>query len=203
MPLKIGITGGIGSGKTTVLQCFEKLGIPAFVADRCAASYYEEEDFVCAVEQIVGRTVRRSDGVVDKRLIADSVFRDGAMLRQLNTLVHPRVMADFAQWLAQQDAPYVLFESALIYGGGLQGYFDKIVAVYLDVKERMRRVMLRDHTTPAEIEQRMANQSEADRALLEADYVVLNYEGNPRLRQVETIHRTLLQLAACVSAPSQ
>lgn len=187
----IGLTGGIGCGKTTVLKEFQAIGIPCFVADTHAASYYEEPDFVHQLNTILKCDVCLADGSVDKRRVADIVFNDSKALSRLNALVHPRVMSDFRQWAAQQQAPYVILESAILYEYGLDKSLDAVIAVYLEKEERFRRLMFRDRTSREALEARMRNQLPAEEKMDRADYVILNYEGNPRRRQVETIDRKL------------
>lgn len=187
----VGLTGGIGCGKTTVLEVFRSLGVPCFVADQVAGAYYADPDFLHSVRALFGDRVFNADGSADKRAIAAIVFADPAALQQLNALVHPRVMSDFRRWAAQQQAPYVIFESAILYEYALDKQVDHVVAVYLEKEERLRRLELRDHASREALESRMRNQLTAEEKMDRADYVVLNYEGNPRQRQVQYIDRLL------------
>lgn len=191
--LLVALTGGIGCGKTTVLNEFRKLGIPCFVADEVAGAYYSDPAFLTQIRVLFGDRVFRPDGTVDKKAIASIVFADPAMLQRLNALVHPRVWDDFVHFASQHtDAPYILFESAIVYEYGFDRLVDKVICVYLEKEERLRRLELRDHATRAQLEARMANQLSAEEKMMRADYVVLNYEGNPRTRQVQHIHNLLL-----------
>ncbi len=188
----IGLTGGIGCGKTTVLQAFQSLGVPCFVADRQGAAYYEQPDFLNDIRHLFGTQVFAADGSVDKKKIAAIVFSDSDALSRLNALVHPRVMADFQKWAQSQQAPYVIFESAILYEYHLDRMMDSVVAVYLEEEERLRRLELRDHVDREALKARMRNQLPAEEKMDRADYVVLNYEGNPRQRQVSYIHNLIL-----------
>ena len=191
--LLVALTGGIGCGKTTVLNEFRKLGIPCFVADEVAGAYYSDPAFLTQIRDLFGDRVFRPDGTVDKKAIASIVFADPAMLQRLNALVHPHVWDDFVRFASQHtDAPYILFESAIVYEYGFDRMVDKVICVYLEKEERLRRLELRDHATRAQLEARMANQLSAEEKMMRADYVVLNYEGNPRPRQVQHIHNLLL-----------
>ena len=193
--LLVALTGGIGCGKTTVLNEFRKLGIPCFVADEVAGAYYSDPAFLSQVRDLFGDRVFRPDGTVDKQAIAAIVFTDPAMLQRLNALVHPRVWDDFVRFASQHtDAPYILFESAIVYEYGFDRLVDKVICVYLEKEERLHRLELRDHATRAQLEARMANQLSAEEKMMRADYVVLNYEGNPRPRQVLHIHNLLTAL---------
>ena len=188
---KIGLTGGIGCGKTTVLQEFQQLGVPCFVADSHAGNYYNETSFLDEIRHLFGESVFNSFGQVDKRRIADIVFSDKEKLIQLNSLIHPRVMEDFRAWAEQQTSDYVIIESAILYEYGLDKQLDAIIAVYLEKEERLSRLELRDKVSRKELEARMRNQLSAEEKMERADYVILNYEGNPRHRQAAYIDSLL------------
>ena len=176
---RVGITGGIGCGKSTVVAEFKKLGVQAFVADEVAAAYYQDPSFL-------------ADGTADKRRIAARVFADSKALEALNALVHPRVMADFEAFCQRHSGePYVLFESAILFDCGLDGRMDKTICVYLDLQERIKRLRHRDGATEEQIMARVANQMPAEEMMRRADYVILNYEGNPRQRQVAILDKVL------------
>ena len=191
-PLPVGITGGMGCGKTTVVAVFADLGIPAFVADRAGAECYNDPVFCHVVADVLGKDMLATPDTIDKVRLADRVFSDPSALAALNGLVHPRVMDRFDRWLRQQHAPYVLFESAILFDCGLDRRMAATIVVHLDREERMRRLLLRDPLSEQQIAARMARQMPQEALLDRADYVVLNYEGNPRRRQVEYIHRQLL-----------
>lgn len=191
---RVGITGGIGCGKSTVVTEFSRLGVHAFVADSVAATYYDDTSFLAQIRDLFGDSVFQPDGSADKRIIASRVFSDAALLRSLNALVHPRVMADFDTFCRQhRDEPYVLFESAILYDYGFDRMMDKVVCVYLDLAERVARLRERDRVGEDQILARVANQMPAEEAMMRADYVILNYEGNPRRRQVSLIDKMLRQ----------
>lgn len=192
MMRRVGITGGIGCGKSTVVAEFEKIGIQCFVADRVAGSYYDDVDFLSEVRKVFGDSVFHADGTADKKAIASLVFADKTLMAKLNALVHPRVMNDFDAFCRlHYDEPYVLFESAILYDYGLDGCMDSVVCVYLDEEERFRRLLHRDGGDEKAIRARMACQMPATEVMMRANYVVLNYEGNPRARQVAYIDKML------------
>lgn len=189
---RVGLTGGIGCGKTTVVEVFKALGVDCFVADAVAANYYQQADFLEKLKGLFGERVFKADGSADKRRIADIVFNDSEALAQLNSLVHPMVMADFEVFCHERvGADYVLMESAILYESGLDKEMDSVVCVYVDMEERIRRLRLRDHTTDEQIALRIAAQCPAEEVMQKADYVILNYEGNPRARQVAYIDKLL------------
>ena len=189
---KIGITGGMGCGKTTVVAEFERLGVPAFVADKVGGSYYNDAAFLAEVRKALGEDVFDTQGNVDKKRIAALVFSDKEALARLNALVHPRVMEDFDRFCRQHaDKPYVLFESAILFDYALDRFMDKTICVYLSLDERLSRLKERDHADDSALLARIHNQMPAEEMMMKADYVILNYEGNPRRRQVEYIDKKL------------
>lgn len=194
-PLLVALTGGIGCGKTTVLNQFDSLGIPCFVADQVAGHYYDNPDFLTQIRALFGDSVMLPDGSADKRAIAQIVFSNNEMLQRLNSLIHPRVWADFELFVQEnKQAPYIIFESAIAYEYGFDKLVDRVVCVYLEEEERLRRLQLRDHASREQLLARMRNQLSAEEKMMRAHYVVLNYEGNPRARQVQYIHSLLLNL---------
>ena len=117
------------------------------------------------------------------------------MLQRLNSLIHPRVWADFELFVQEnKQVPYIIFESAIAYEYGFDKLVDRVVCVYLEEEERLRRLQLRDHASREQLLARMRNQLSAEEKMMRAHYVVLNYEGNPRARQVQYIHSLLLNL---------
>lgn len=189
---KVGITGGMGCGKSTVVAEFVKLGVPAFVADRAGAELYNDPAFLEDVRRLLGDEVFRVDGSVDKRLIAKRVFATPTLLAGLNALIHPRVMQAFELFCDQHaDVPYALFESAILYDYGFDRMMDSVVCVYLQLDERLSRLAQRDALSREELLARIANQLPAEEMMRRADYVILNYEGNPRQRQVAYIDKLL------------
>ncbi len=190
----VALTGGIGCGKTTVLNAFRSLGIPCFVADEVAGAYYNDPAFLEQVRSLLGPSVIAPDGSANKQAIAAIVFNNPEALKQLNALIHPRVWQDFLSFANRhQSAPYVIFESAITYEYGFDRLVDKVICVYLEQEERLRRLELRDHATREQLLSRMRNQLPAEEKMMRADYVILNYEGNPRQRQVRQVHQSLIR----------
>lgn len=191
----IGLTGGIGCGKTTVLHEFQKIGVPCFIADSHAATYYNDSQFLLQIRKLLGDSVFNPDRSANKQAIASIVFNDKEKLSSLNSLIHPRVMQDFKSWALSQSAstPYVIIESAILFEYSLDRQIDAVIAIYLEHEERIRRLLLRDKATRAQLEERMQNQLPAETKMDRADYVILNYEGNPRQRQVAYIDSLIRQ----------
>ncbi len=189
---RVGITGGMGCGKSTVVREFMALGVPCFVSDIVAAGYYCDPNFLADLRKLLGDDVFLPDGSVDKKAVAAHVFANRRLLECLNSLVHPRVMDDFNDFcFLHADAPYVMFESAILYDYGFDRLMDCVVCVYLDLDERLRRLRQRDGVGEAALRARIVNQLPAEEMMHRADYVILNYEGNPRQRQVAYIDQLL------------
>ncbi len=171
------------------------MGVPCFVADQVAGRYYDDPAFVAEVVNLFGKDVLQKDGSADKLAIARIVFNDAQALKKLNALIHPRVWDDFKLFAeSHTDRPYVIFESAITYEYGFDKIVDKVICVYLEKEERLRRLELRDKVSRTELEARMRNQWEAEEKMMRADFVILNYEGNPRKRQVAFVHNKLVDL---------
>ncbi len=189
---KVGITGGMGCGKSTVVEEFARLGVPAFVADKAGAELYKDAGFLSEVRQLLGDGVFRADGSVDKREIASRVFAEPRLLKGLNAMVHPRVLDAFDVFCREHaDATYVLFESAILYDYGFDRLMDEVICVYLSLEDRLERLEKRDGVGREALLSRIGNQLAAEEMMSRADYVILNYEGNPRQRQVAYIDNLL------------
>ena len=194
-PMKrVGITGGMGCGKSTVLAEFRWLGVPCFISDIVASGYYYDIDFLDDLRALLGDEVFFDDGSADKQAVAQRVFADRKLLDGLNALVHPRVIEDFGLFCKRYAAEdYVLFESAILYDYGFDRLMDRVICVYLDLDERLQRLRLRDGVGEERLMARIANQLPAEEMMMRADYVILNYEGNPRQRQVAYFDKLLRQ----------
>ena len=197
----VGLTGGIGCGKSTVVNVFREIGVPCFVADDEAGKYYDDPLFLEEIRRLLGDKVFSDTGKVDKRKIAQIVFNDKEKLSQLNSLIHPRVMRQFKGWAQRQDSDYVIIESAILYEYDLDKQLDKIVAVYIDREECIQRLEHRSNEPRDVIEARINNQLSAEEKMDRADYVILNFEGNPRERQVRYIDRMLRNVPAGTIVP--
>lgn len=197
MSLKIGITGGIGSGKTTVCKVFELLGIPIFYADDEAKRLMlNDPGLVLAIKSAFGDEAYVNEKTLNRKYIADLVFKNPIKLAQLNSLVHPVVFKAFDVWSQNKTSAYVLKEAALLFESGsyLQNYKNILVSCPLDI--RIERIINRDHTTKAKVLERMATQlSENEKEKL-ADFQILNNEREFIIPQVLKIHQLLMIEAA-------
>ena len=194
-PLRVGVTGGIGSGKTTVCRIFEQLGIPVYYADeRAKALMVEDRRLIGKVKKLFGDGAYLPDGSLNRKWIAGIVFQDAAKLEQLNAIVHPAVMKDGEKWHnGQSNLPYTIKESALLFEIGSEIFYDKTVAVYAPKEVRVQRAMQRDSLTRAAVEARMARQMDDEKKAQLADYVIINDGKKLLIPQVLDIHHKLVE----------
>lgn len=169
---KVAITGNIGCGKSWVCTIFESLGIPVFYSDDEAKRLYDRPEVMVAMKQRFGDEIYLPDGRINKVLLSHIIFNDVDARAFVEQTLYPALNRYFAEWAAEQDAPFVLYESALIFEKHLESMFDAVIVVTASEDTRMRRVMLRDHCSEEAVRARMANQlSEADK-LAHADFVI-------------------------------
>lgn len=193
-PLKVGLTGGIGSGKTTVSQIFKTMGIPVYDADqhakRILAEEYEVKKKVIA---LLGSSAYSKEGKLNREYIAANVFGNKGKLRLLNAIVHPAVAKDSLNWHRQQkDVPYTIKEAALIYEAGSVVYLDKVITVAAPYELRINRTMSRDDISREEVLARMKHQLPQEEKVERADFVILNDRNQMLIPQIVNIHRQLV-----------
>ena len=170
---KIAITGNIGSGKSWVCELFrQRLSIPVYNSDDAAKRMYFEPDVREKLVQRFGKEIYLSDTELDRKRIADLIFSDENAQKDLEGILYPALFVDFARWMEQQNAPYVLFESALIFEKRLEKQFDAVVTVSASEATRLRRAMLRDRCGEATVRARMAKQWPEEGKRLLSDYVI-------------------------------
>jgi len=190
--LKIGLTGGIGSGKTTVARIFEVLGIPVYYADQAAKDLMNQDPEL--KQQILDTFGPQSyrDGKIDRAFLAAQVFGDPEKLALLNALVHPATLRDADNWMKRQTTPYAVKEAALIFEAGMEKYFDYVIGVSAPESLRLERAMQRDQSSSENIVQRMQQQMDEDEKIARCDWVVVNDGKQAILPQVMRIHQLLL-----------
>ncbi|NCI46249.1 dephospho-CoA kinase [Sediminibacterium soli] len=190
--LRIGITGGIGSGKSMVSHIFRVLGIPVFDADSTAKQIMEtDEQLRSAIIQAFGRESYTGDRL-NRKHIASLVFNDAYQLTLLNSLVHPAAIAAADAWALEQHAPYVTKEAALFFESGSATGMDYIIGVYAPRHLRIKRVMDRDGITREEVLLRMNRQIDEEIKMRLCDFVVLNDDQHLLIPQVLTLHERFL-----------
>lgn len=191
--LLIGLTGGIGSGKTTVAKVFEVLGIPVYYADEQAKRIMNEDELVREKIKTLFGEESYEKGKLNRSYIASIVFKDAEKLRLLNSVVHPATIADGEQWMKMQTTPYAIKEAALIFESGSNKQLDYVIGVSSPGQLRMARVMARDSITDAEVKRRMQNQMPEEEKINLCDFVIVNDEQQLIIPQVLEIHGTLVQ----------
>lgn len=193
--LVIGLTGGIGSGKTTVGRLFEQLGVPVYNSDREAKRLMEESGTVReAIKALLGEQVYL-ENKPNRPLIASRVFANHDLLEKLNAIIHPAVRTDFKAWVGRQRFPYVIQEAAILFENGSYTKFDKIILVCAPREERIKRVEERDESRREEIEARMAHQWDDNRKRVLADFVIDNLNLENSRQEVLKIHGHLMKLS--------
>ncbi len=192
--IKIGITGGIGSGKTTVAKVFEQLGIPVYNADYWAKAIMNTEPLVKQrLTELFGKDIYDSEGKADRKKIAEIVFKDKNKLNELNSVIHPAVWLHGKNWLRQHaDKPYILKEAAILFESGGDKGLDKVITVSAPKELRLQRVINRDNVTAEEVTARMANQWDDEKKIALSDFVIVNDDKTLVIPQVMKIHKQLL-----------
>ncbi len=188
----IGLTGGIGSGKTTVATMFSKLGVPVYNSDIEAKKIMHTSEHVKnAVIDLFGEKAYL-DKKLNKKYISDKVFNDKKQLEQLNKIVHPAVRAHFLAWVAEQNYPYVIQESALVFENNSQSNYDKIIFVRADESIRLKRVIARDLISEKAVKARIKNQLKDPFKEKLSDYVIENIQLKETQSRVEQLHKRIL-----------
>ncbi|SCX89093.1 dephospho-CoA kinase [Flavobacterium caeni] len=187
----LGLTGGIGSGKTTISKFFESMGIPVYVADDQGRRLTESKPMLSKIRETFGDAVFDGEKL-DRKKLSQMVFADPGKLQQLNGIVHPAVRKHFAKWLTtHQDKPWVIRESAILFESGSYQDCDKIVTVAAPVEKRIERVMRRDGVTREQVLQRIGNQmTDAERAA-KSDFVIENTDLQSAEKQAQKILKNL------------
>ncbi len=190
--LKIGITGGIGSGKSTAAAIFEVLGIPVYYADsRAKWLMVHDEDLVAAIKKLFGKQAYL-DGRLNRAHIAEIAFNNPEKLKKLNALVHPAVKLDYEQWHTQQkNVPYTLKEAALLFESGAANELDAVIEVFAAQKIRINRVRQRDGLTRKQVLSRIRNQMPEKEKRKLADYVLINDGKKGLINQVLALHKKI------------
>jgi len=192
--LRIGITGGIGSGKSTVSKIFEVLGIPVYYADDASKRLMNEDEELKEKLRSTFGDETYVDGQLDRAYVAAIVFNDPGKLVLLNSIMHPATIKDAEKWMLRQTTPYAIKEAALIFESGSQEYLDKVIGVYAPVAVRIHRVMQRDNVTREEVLSRMNKQIDEDMKMRLCDYIITNNEQELLIPQVIELHKKFLAM---------
>ena len=192
MSLVVGITGGIGSGKTTISQFFNDLGIPVYNADEEAKKLMLDPNIKTKLIALLGEQSYTNKGL-NRDFIRERIFKDETLRQKINEIVHPEVGRHFRDWLKQQDAPYVLKEAAIIFEAGLTDQYDCIITVYADRELRIQRLLKRQGLTRQMILNIMEKQWSDARKISNSDYSILNNDLETAHQRTLEIHQQLLK----------
>jgi len=193
--IRIGLTGGIGSGKTTVAGIFEVLGIPVYYADDAAKKLMNEDSLL--KEKIIlqfGKDAYK-DGILNRSYLGQQVFTDKKKLAMLNAMVHPVTIRTGNEWMQQQTTPYAIKEAALIFESSFQSGLDYVIGVYAPEPLRISRTMKRDNLNRDAVMMRIKNQMDEDEKMQRCDFIIYNDEQQAVLPQVLKLHQQLLLAA--------
>jgi dephospho-CoA kinase len=188
--IKIGITGGIGSGKTTVCKVFELLGVPVYYADIEAKQILDSNlEVKKNIINTFGNSVLNDEDKIDKKKLASLVFNNKENLEKLNSIVHPPVREHFENWLQQHSTQkYILKEAAILFESGSYKLVDKIIAVVAPLELKISRTIQRDKVTQAEVQLRISNQLNDDEKIKRSQFVIHNDEQQLLIPQILNIH---------------
>jgi dephospho-CoA kinase len=194
--LRIGLTGGIGSGKSTVARIFEVLGIPVYNADAASKKLMQEnKELVAKIKNAFGEQAYKN-GILDRKYLSRTVFVNIEKLNLLNSLVHPATIKDAAEWMSKQSSPYSIKEAALIFESGSEKNLDYVIGVQSPLSLRLQRTIDRDHITIEQVKARMNHQMDEEQKMRLCNYVIVNDEQELLIPQVLELHGKLISQLA-------
>ena len=189
----VGLTGGIGSGKTTIGKRFASFGVPVYIADDEAKALMNRSKVIKRkLIQLFGESAY-VDGKLNRPYLASQIFNDKSLLSKMNAIVHPKVGAHFKRWLKKQDAPYIIKEVAIIFENNLEYQYDYIISVVADKDLRIDRVIKRDSSSKEKVESIMRNQLPDSEKIEKSDFVIYNNDLELAYSQVQEIHQEILK----------
>ena len=190
--IKIGLTGVIGSGKSTAANYFSKLGVPVFFADNSAKKIMNTDSSVkkCLVD-LLG-SLAYSNGELNKQFISDKIFNNQNLLKSINNLIHPKVQEDFNLWLTNQTSPYVIYEAALIFENSSEHLFDKIICIKTPLDIIYNRLKKRGNYSKNRIDKILKNQLSQNIKCSKSDYCIENISMDSLVIEIDKIHSSLL-----------
>jgi dephospho-CoA kinase len=189
---KLGVTGGIGSGKTSVCRVFEVMNIPVFSTDRVASEIMETDNSIIdGINTIAGRNLYLN-GKLDRPALSKLIFNDRERLGNVNSLVHPAVFRAFTHWISLQSSPYVIMEAAILFESGASTLVDKIATVVAPVEERINRIIQRSLLSRDQIAERMRNQMDDAERAKHSDFIIHNSENDMIIPVILKIHTEII-----------
>lgn len=192
----VGLTGGIGSGKTTVANLFSELNVPIYIADKEAKALMNKSKVIKRkLIQLFGKDAYKAEEL-NRPYLAEQIFNDKNLLQQMNAIVHPKVASHFKRWMKKQAAPYCIKEVAILFENGSYVNCDKVITVIAPLEIRISRVLQRDQTTTSKIKAIIKNQWQDQERMKLSDYVISNDDNLQHLKsQVNEIHQKLMVYA--------
>ena len=189
----VGLTGGIGSGKSTVLNEFKDLGIKTYSADNAAKNLINSDRaLIDSIKKVFGNNIYKKNKL-DTKQLSKIVFQDSDKLEVLNSIIHPAVLNDFDSFVRANDEIYIVKEVAIIFETKSEKTYDKIILVRAPLEERIQRVLLRDDTTIDEVTKRIKNQINDSSIINKCDYIIDNYKLSDLKDKVTKIHNDLIR----------
>ena len=189
---KLGVTGGIGSGKTSVCKVFDVLRVPVFSTDRDARETMEKDSsIILNLNSIAGKDLY-VNGSLDRIELARIIFNNRTLLEKVNLLVHPAVFDHFRNWALDQTAPYVIMEAAILFESGASKFVDRVATVVAPVEQRIERIIQRNKLSREQVMERMKNQIDDETRIKLSDYVINNSENDMVISAILEIHNDIL-----------
>lgn len=196
MTARLGVTGGIGSGKTTVCRVFTVLGIPVFMADDAARDLMNNDlSLREKINSVAGKDLYRK-GYLDRKELAQMIFTNHSLLEQVNSLVHPMVFDSFNAWVRESDSPYLIMEAAILFESQAYKLVDRVVSITAPVEERIARVMGRSELTRGEVLERVNSQMSDEERNERSYYIINNSDSELIIPEILRIHEDMLRFAA-------
>lgn len=189
----VGLTGGIGSGKTTVAKMFEELGVPIYIADIEAKKLINRSKIIKRKLIVLFGDEAYVDNKINRVFVADQIFNNQDLLSRMNQIVHPKVASHFKRWLKKHNSPFVIKEAAILFENGSYKDLDAIITVTAPIEERIKRVTKRDNSTKEKVLAVMRNQWDDKKKVELSDYVINNTTLEKTQEQVLKIHQDILK----------
>jgi dephospho-CoA kinase len=196
MSLKVGLTGGIGSGKSLVGKLFALLGVPVFESDSVSKKMLNNSEVIEVITKAFGAAILDAKGLIDRKKLAAVVFNDKKKLQKLNAIMHPMVQQAFEQWCRENNhAPCVIKEAAILFESGAHRQLDYVIGVQAPEQLRIARVMSRDRITADEVKHRISKQMPDNEKMALCDFIITNDDATAVLPQVISLHEKLISLS--------
>ena len=202
MPIKVGITGGIGSGKSTICKVFKLLGVPVFEADVVAKQLQNaNQEIKQGLINLFGEDIYTYEGIVDRKKLAAIIFNDDFLISKVNELIHPFVHEEFENWLKKQNSAYIVHEAAILFESGFYKIMDFTILVSAPEEQRIERVMKRDNVNREVVMQRIKKQWDDEEKQKLASFVIHNNNQNLIIPEIIKIDKNLKELSPSPALP--